>query len=282
MESKALGKGLAALIPENVFEENPKDINYLKISLIADNAFQPRQKYDEEKINELKESIRQKGILQPILVRKKGTNYEVIAGERRLRAARALNLTEVPVIIKNVSDEEALILALIENIQREELNAIEEAMAIKNLSKEFGLSQEEIAKSLGKDRSTISNLLRLLRLPAEIQNGIVSGIVSMGHARALIGIEDAQQQKKLYQKIIDNGLSVREIENLAKEHLILAGKRKTETENTKDPEIVLLESELQQILGTKVRVATKRKRGEVIIEYYSLEDLERILRIIKK
>jgi ParB family transcriptional regulator, chromosome partitioning protein len=281
MDNRALGKGLSALIPEKILEENKDSVSYVALNLIDDNSLQPRQNYDESKINELKESIKEKGILQPIIVRKKAGGYEVVAGERRLRAARALNLTEIPVIVKNVSDQESLVLALVENIQREELNAIEEAQAFKKLIDSFGLSQEDIAKSLGKDRSTVSNLLRLLRLPFEIQKGIINGVVSMGHARALISIEDASKQKEFYSKIIQKGLSVREVENLTKNYLTPRSK-KVKFVSSSVHEIAALEEDLQKFLGTKVRISAKRKRGKIIIEYYSLDDLERVLKIIKK
>lgn len=282
MDNRALGKGLSALIPEKIIEEDSDNIRMMNLSDIRDNAMQPRQKYDDYKINELKESIKEKGILQPILVRKVDSGFEVIAGERRLRAARALNLPEIPVIVKNVSDEESLVLALVENIQREELNAIEEAQAFKKLSDNFGLSQEEIAKSLGKDRSTISNILRLLRLPEDIQQGIVSGLISMGHARALISIEDTVLQRNLFKKIISNGLSVREIENLTKKYLESKGRKRNISAKGKDHELLALEDEMRRVFGTKVQILAKKKRGKVVIDYYSLEDLERILKILRK
>ena len=281
MEHRALGKGLSALIPEKILEENKDSITFIGVELIQNNTNQPREKYDEAKIDELKKSIEEKGLLQPILVRKISSGYEVIAGERRLRAARALNLSEIPVIIKNVSDEEALVLALIENIQREELNAIEEARAFKKLMDNFGLSQNEIAKSLGKDNSTISNILRLLKLPSEIQQGIINGALSMGHARALIGIDDINKQKDIYNEIITKALSVRSVENIVKKYLVVNLKKKKIIPKNKDYEIKSLEEEIQRILGTKVQIKPKRKRGKIIIEYYSLEDLERILKTIK-
>jgi ParB family transcriptional regulator, chromosome partitioning protein len=280
MDHRALGKGLSALIPEKILEDDKDSVCYVDLNLIEYNSLQPRQKYDESKINELKESIKEKGILQPIIVRKKAAGYEVVAGERRLRAARALNLKEIPVIVKNVSDEESLVLALVENIQREELNAIEEAQAFKKLIDNFGLSQDNIAKSLGKDSSTVSNLLRLLRLPSEIQRGIIDGVVSMGHARALISIDNVLKQKEFYNKIIQKGLSVREIENLTKNYLTPKSK-KTKASSAATHEIAALEEDLQKFLGTKVRISAKRKRGKIIIEYYSLDDLERVLKIIK-
>ena len=287
MEKRVLGKGLSALIPEQIRPENEEGVDgqaevlFLKTALIRDNSRQPRTKYEQSKIEELKASIREKGILQPLLIRKKDRDYEVIAGERRLKAARALGLEKVPVIIRNVSDDEAFVLALVENIQREELTAIEEAQAFRRLIDDFHFSQEEIAASVGKDRSTISNTLRLLRLPEDIQQSVLDGELSKGHARALVGVERAGLQRELFERVLDKGLSVRELENLIK-----AGKRpssadKPSREKSRGHELVFLEEELQQILGTKVRIQAGRKRGKVLIEYYSLDDLERILKLVR-
>src|SRR5476651_338447 len=228
MEKKVLGKGLSALISKNQsgnmpigeisnLENNSSgDIAYVKTISILENRFQPRQNYDEAKLEDLKASIKEKGVLQPILVRKHENGYEVVAGERRLRAAKAIGLEQVPVIIKNVTDREALVLALVENIQREELNAIEEALGFKRLMEEFQFTQEAVAEAIGKDRSTVTNLLRLLRLPEEIQKYVADAKLSMGHARALLGLEDAVIQKKMAQLIIQKSLSVRQVEDLVK------------------------------------------------------------------
>jgi len=282
MESRALGKGLSALIPERIIAEGKEAISYVDVSLIKENSLQPRQNYDESKINDLKESIKEQGMLQPILVRKSDNGFEVVAGERRLRAARSLDMKEVPVIVKNVSNEEALVLALVENIQREELNAIEEAQAFKKLIDDFGLSQDKIAQSLGKDKSTVSNILRLLKLPLDIQAAIVSGVISMGHARALVGLDNSLKQKELFGKIVQKGLSVREIENLIQGIAAADGKKKRLSGKVVDHEVDVFESDLRQDLGTKVQVLSKRKRGKIVIEYYSLDDLERILELLIK
>src|SRR3990167_4742512 len=183
MEQRALGKGLSALIPEKAEVKAGEKVAEINIRSIKFNSQQPRKNYDDEKLQELISSIKEKGVLQPILVRPKGENYEVIAGERRLRAALALNLEKVPVVIRPASDQEALVLALIENIQREELNPIEEAQAFRKLIEEFSYTQESVAQSVGKDRSTITNLLRLLKLPQSIQEGIAKGVISEGHGR---------------------------------------------------------------------------------------------------
>jgi len=294
MENKALGKGLSALISRKPSEsggnkENSSleinssgNVAYVKTISILGNRFQPRQKYDETKLEDLKASIKEKGVLQPILVRKHEDGYEVVAGERRLRAAKALGLEQVPVIIKNVTDREALVLALVENIQREELNAIEEAQGFKRLMEEFQFTQEAVAEAIGKDRSTVTNLLRLLRLPEEIQKQVAEDKLSMGHARALLSLEDATIQKKTAKVIIDRGLSVRQVEELVKkahqgQNIVQEAKSKP-----KNRDIEILEEELRKILGTKVFVEDKKGKGKLVIEYYTLDDLDRILGVLRK
>jgi ParB family chromosome partitioning protein len=280
MENKALGKGLSALIPERT-KSTGEGVTYLKIDLIKDNSLQPRTNYDDEKLESLKASIKEKGVLQPILVRQKNDSYEVVAGERRLKAARSLNLGEVPVIIKDVSDQEALVIALIENIQREELNPIEEAEAYKRLIEQFHYTQEAVAKSVGKDRSTIANLLRLLNLSEDIQKEIYGGKLSVGHARALLSIESVVERKRLVDLTLKNQLSVRELENL----VVASGKggsRREKQKKVKDYEMISLEEELQKTLGTKVRILSQKKRGKIEIEYYSSSDLDRIIQLIRK
>ena len=281
MEAKALGKGLSALIPENKDKINGEMIARLKTESILDNTFQPRMVYDEEKLNSLKASIKEKGVLQPILVRKRGGQFEVIAGERRLRAARALNLKEIPAIIKNVTDQEAFIIALIENIQREELNPIEEAEAYQRMIEEFEYTQESVAQSVGKDRSTISNMLRILKLPTDIRNSIADGRISMGHARALLSLEVSSERDKLFALIMNKGLSVREVEGLVQSKSKGGTRRVKRTEN-KGRDVIALEEDLQRALGTKVRLVTQKKRGKIVIEYYSYDDLDRIIQLIKK
>jgi ParB family transcriptional regulator, chromosome partitioning protein len=286
MDNKVLGKGLSALIPGAGAEKalTPDGgVTEIKTSLIKDNSLQPRTHYDEAKLAELVASIKEKGILQPILVRKLGAEYEVIAGERRLRAARALNLESIPAVVKVATDREALVLALVENIQREELNAIEEAQSFRKLIDEFNFSQEDVAKSIGKDRSTVNNLLRLLKLPEEIQKAVFAGQLSTGHARALLAVEDKKLQNKIFNDVITNGLSVREVERLVKavgEDSVLVDK--TTKPEPKNQDVASLEEDLQRSLGTKVRVLAKNKKGKIVIEYYSLEDLDRIIGILKK
>ena len=281
MENRALGKGLSALIPEKVSVAKEGEVKYLKIDLIKDNSLQPRVNYDESKLNDLKASIKEKGVLQPILVRAKNGGYEVIAGERRLKAARSLEMKEIPVIIKDVTDREALVIALIENIQREELNPIEQSEAYKKLIEDSQYTQDEVAQSVGKDRSTITNLLRLLKLPIDMQNSVSKGDLSVGHARALLSVESLKEQKKFFATTLKKGLSVRELENLVK-GTGGGGARREKMGSTKSHEIISLEEDLQKALGTKVRLMPAKKRGRIIIEYYSLNDLDRIIQVIKK
>ncbi len=216
----------------------------------------------------------------PILVRLKDGKHEVVAGERRLKAARSLNVPEIPAIIREVSDQEALVLALVENIQREELNPIEEAEAYKKLIEEFRYTQDMVAESVGKDRSTITNLLRLLKLPAEIQQSVYGNGLSVGHARALLSVESPGEQKRLFDLAIKKGLSVRELEELVR----TGGKdsaRRAKTQKTRDHEVAALEEQLQNTLGTKVSIQARKKKGKIVIEYYSLDDLDRIIAKIR-
>jgi len=282
MQNRALGKGLAALIPETPQQQKSDIVKFVKTNSIKDNLLQPRTSYDETKLSELISSIKEQGVLQPILVREKeGVGLEVVAGERRLRAARALNLEEVPVIVKKVSDQEALVLALVENIQRQELNPIEEAQAFKKLIEDFQFTQDAVAQSVGKDRSTVSNILRLLKLPEEIQKSIFDGAISEGHARALLSVESLSEQKELFDYTVRRGISVRELERLVREGL-KPRRLKHKLKIQRDYNVVLLEEELQKVLGTKVRIVAKRKRGKIVIEYYSNEDLDRIINLIKR
>lgn|SRR3989338_8110403 len=281
MEGKALGKGLSALIPERKAAESGETVARLKTESIIDNRLQPRTVYDDDKLNDLKASIKEKGVLQPILVRSKGAQYEVIAGERRLKAARALGLDEIPAIIRDVSDQEAFVIALIENIQREELNPIEEAEAYHKMIEEFGYTQEAVAQSVGKDRTTVTNLLRILKLPADMRGSISGGQISVGHARALLAIENPSEREKLYALIMKKGLSVREAENFVQAKN-KSGIRRTKSKEIKSRDIIALEEDLQKALGTKVRLVTQKKRGKIVIEYYSYDDLDRIIHLIKK
>lgn len=282
MERKALGKGLSALIPERVVggNERKEEIVYVHSEEIKPNPFQPRENFDPQSIEELAQSIKEKGVIQPLLVRRKGDNYELIAGERRLRAAKSLGLKEIPIIVRDVSDQDSLELALIENIQREELNPIEEAHAYQHLMDKFQVTQEKISEVLGKSRVSITNTLRLLKLPHEIQGEMKKGRISFAHGRALLEIEDANYQRKIAQDIIAKGLSVRELENLIKSVRPKSIKRKI-GQGQREPLVAILEEQLQHALATKVRISKRKKRGHINIEFYSPEDLKRIVNVIR-
>jgi ParB family chromosome partitioning protein len=279
MERRALGKGLGALIPEKETGKEEKII-YVPLEQIKPSPFQPREDFDVQSIEELAQSIKEKGVIQPLLVRHRPDGYELIAGERRLRAANLLNLKEIPIIIKDVADEDALELALIENLQRQDLNPIEEAHAYQYLINKFQLTQEKISEVLGKARVSITNTLRLLKLPQEIQIEIKKGRISFAHGRALLEIGDINQQRRLAQEIISKGLSVRELESLIKMQRPKGIKRRM-AESMREPYVAVLEEELQHILATKVRVSKRKKRGHILIEFYSREDLERIVNVLR-
>jgi len=288
MERKALGKGISALIPrkELVKEEQGKQgeqgerVSYISLEQIQPNPFQPRQDFDNQSLEELTQSIKEKGVIQPLLVRRRGESYELIAGERRFRAAKSLNLKEIPVIIKEVEDRDSLEFSLIENIQRQDLNPIEEAHAYRYLIDKFGITQEKIGEILGKARVSVTNLLRLLRLPQEIQEEIKRGRISFAHGRALLEIENLNLQRRLAEEVIAKGLSVRELENLIKTQRPKTTKQRI-GKSAREPYLAVLEEELQHRLATKVRISKRKKRGHILIEFYSPEDLERIVNILR-
>lgn len=276
----ALGKGLGALIPEFGQEES-KRLLYCGIEEIVPNRSQPRKHFDESKLQELAESIKEKGILEPLIVRRVDQGYELIIGERRWRAAQKAGLKEVPVLVKEVEGSDALEISLIENLQREDLNPIEEAEAFKRLTEESHISQEELSTRIGKDRTTIANTLRLLKLPLEIKNQLLQNRITSGHARAILSLETKEKQKELCALIIKKGLSVREAEAIAK-RWSERPKRRTVPARRGDLESQLnsLQDSLRRYLGTKVRITQNGKRGKIEIEYYSLDDLERIVEAI--
>jgi len=278
---KALGRGLAALIPElgPVKEEN---IIEAKLSSIRPNRFQPREEFNPQKLEELVSSIKEKGVIQPVLARVAEGGYELITGERRLRAAKRLGLEKIPLIVKEVSDTEMLELALIENLQREDLNSMEEAHAYRRVIKEFKMKQEDLAREIGKDQATVANTLRLLRLPKEVQKEISKGNLSRGHGLAILGLKNRALQIKAAKKVKRSGLSVRETENLVnklKGKVVLSPKKKI----SKLPEILAVEEELNKALGTRVKIKpTTQEKGRIEIEYYSGEQLEGILEKLKR
>jgi len=277
----ALGKGLGALIPEFGKEES-KTLLFCGIEEIVPNRSQPRKHFDESKLQELADSIKEKGILEPLIVRRVDGGYELIVGERRWRAAQKAGLKEVPVLVKEIEGREGLELSLIENLQREDLNPIEEAEAFKRLTEEFNLSQGELATRIGKDRTTVANVLRLLKLPSEIRNHLLQNRITSGHARAILSLEAKEKQKELCALIIQKGLSVREAEALAKRWSEKPKRVVTSTKRRGDLESQLnsLQDSLRRHLGTKVHITQKGKRGKIEIEYYSFEDLGRIIETI--
>jgi ParB family chromosome partitioning protein len=279
----ALGKGLGALIPQ-FKQEEAKTILFCGIEEVIPNRSQPRKHFDELKLQELAESIKEKGILEPLIVRRIDQGYELIIGERRWRAAQKAGLKEVPVLVKEIEGREVLELSLIENLQREDLNPIEEAEAFKHLTEEYNISQGELSTRIGKDRTTIANTLRLLKLPLEVRNQLLQNRITPGHARAILSLGTRERQEELCALIIQKGLSVREAEALAKRWSEKPKKTVTPVRKRGDLENQLssLQDSLRKYLGTKVQISQKGKRGKIEIEYYSYEDLERIIEAILK
>ena len=285
---QALGKGIDALISKVQNNDISHDIvQKIPIDTIRPNRWQPRKTFDEAPLAELVQSIKEHGLLQPISVWKDADgSFELIAGERRWRACKAAGMKEVEAIVKrDLSDQQKFGLSLIENIQREDLNAIDHALAYKQLMEEFDVSQTDIAKKLGKSKSAVSNTLRLLELEEDIQKGIQAGVISEGHARALISIPDKAKRKEAYERILTDKISVREIEAYAQNFHERRPRAKTKGEGRrKSPEITGLESSLEKHLGTKVEIApgSNPENGKITIHYYSLDDFDRITRILKK
>jgi ParB family transcriptional regulator, chromosome partitioning protein len=283
---QALGRGLDSLIPvQGDIEETPTVASTrqeLPIDAIAPNPFQPRKDFSPQELEDLANSIREKGVVQPIIVRPRPNGvYEVVVGERRLRASKLAGLAQIPVIIRDVEDLESLELALIENIQRQDLNPVEEARAYQQLLTQFQLSQEDMAQKVGKDRSSVANTLRLLKLPAPVLEMVEKGLLSEGHARAIMGVENEETVIRLAEKIQRDGLSVREAEKLAQGVKPKTAKVKSPKVDIKDPHARHLEEELRRKLGTHVKVVPRTaQKGKIEIEYYSLEDLDRIVSLL--
>ena len=295
-----LGKGLDALIPNKAGgpskepakktrsavvkkdkpteKDNPAAGRLVKISSVEPNLNQPRRHFDEDALLELSESIKQYGVLQPLLVSDKKDYFEIIAGERRWRAAKMAGLKEVPVVVKEFTDQEIVEISLIENIQREDLNPIEEAMAYKRLMEEFHLKQDEIADRVAKSRTAVTNSMRLLKLSSKVQEMVIADMISAGHARALLGISDEALQETTAMKVFDEKLSVRETEKLVKNLVSPAKKVKTEKNTAEDAIYESLEEKMKGIMGTKVSIQRKKNnKGKIEIEYYSRDELERII-----
>lgn len=288
-----LGKGLDSMIPKKISKEpmksSSKEVSkenmsretMIKITDIEPNREQPRRKFNEDSLQELADSIKQYGVLQALLLQKKGKSYEIIAGERRWRAARIAGLKEVPAIVKDYSSQEVIEIALIENIQREDLNPIEEAMAYQKLISEYKLKQDELAERISKSRTAITNSMRLLKLCPKVQEMLIEEMISSGHARALIPIEDAKEQEIVAQKVFDEKMSVRETEALVRK----LQKEPKEPKEKKTDKMELfykdLEEKIKNVMGTKVSIQKKsKKKGKIEIEYYSPEDLERIIELL--
>jgi ParB family transcriptional regulator, chromosome partitioning protein len=286
LPKKGLGRGLSALIPgasEPRIETDSEALSFrVEVDRITPSPFQPRRTFDEAKIEELASSIRNQGIIQPLVVRRNGDAYELIAGERRWRAAMRAGLTHVPIVVRDASDHEALQLALVENLQRGDLNPIEEANGYRRLLEEFHWSQEEMAEKVGKSRPAITNSMRLLSLPTEVQQEVSSGNLPAGQARALLGLHSEPLILSAYREVLAKGLSTRETEKLVR-HLLL-GRRRRRQVPLIDPDLRSIVEELQRLLGTRVRLLPKARsaRGKIEIEYYSLPDLDRIIQTIKR
>ncbi|MBI5589293.1 MAG: ParB/RepB/Spo0J family partition protein [Deltaproteobacteria bacterium] len=280
----ALGRGIEALIPDIDPAQSDSSGEYFTcdVRLIRPNPFQPRIRFSQEELDELSRSILEQGILQPLMVRKAETGYELIAGERRLRAARIAGMNAVPVVVKNVSDGQLLEISIIENIQRQDLNALEEAEAYNRLMDEFHLTQEEVAVRVGKSRPAIANFLRLRQLPEPIKASIMDGVLTMGHARALLGADTPAQQNAAWKAVIAKGLSVRETEILVKHLKNQKPEDRNPAPKSFDVYLSSLANDLSQDFGTRVKIKRKGRKGRVEIEFYNDDDLDRLIGLLKR
>jgi len=284
---RALGRGLGALLPTRplaaVTPASTADTDSssrIGIELIDPNPVQPRRVFQQDPLHQLAESIRQHGIIQPLVVRRSGDRFQLVAGERRWRAAKLAGLTEVPAVVQEISDDHLLEITLIENIQREDLNPIELAIALDRMAHELNINQDEIGRRTGKDRSTISNSIRLLQLPTDLQQLVAERRLSAGHARSLLALTDEEMQRKLAEKIVAQGLSVRQVERMTK-RLTEPREPGSEDEEALDPNVKAAIADMERVLGTKVRIVEKNNaRGRIEIDYYSPEDLDRIYTLI--
>jgi ParB family chromosome partitioning protein len=278
---KGLGRGLEALIGDFPSSPSPQNnISEVDILLLDTNLNQPRMDFNDEKLRELAASLKQHGIIQPIIVRQKGERYAIIAGERRYRAARLAGLTTVPVVVRDIDEERVNEFALIENIQREDLNPLEEAVAIRTLIREYDITQEEMSERLSMSRPAIANALRLLALPHPIQMMVREGKLSAGHARTIASLKDEETQLKIARDTVEKGLSVRELESLVKRLNEPAADKKAKPENNRPPELFDAEVHFRERFGTRVSIQGSEKKGKIVIEYYSKEDLNRIYDVI--
>ncbi len=280
MEKKALGKGLKALLPEKkaVNWSVGEEVKYLSVDQIIPNRYQPRHIFDESELHDLSQSIKEHGVLQPIIVRRTGDGaYELIAGERRLRAAKIAGLAAIPALVRLSNDEKSLAIALVENVQRQNLNPMEEARAYSQLTGEFGLKQDELASAMGKNRSTIANFLRLISLPSEVQGFVEQEQISLGHAKVILGIKESDDQISMARRIVDGKLSVREAEAIISKSKSTTVSHKV---TQKSDEFAHVSQQLRRCLGSKVNIVKSKKGGKLVIHYFSGEDLERIVGVI--
>ncbi|MEK9200213.1 ParB/RepB/Spo0J family partition protein [Ureibacillus sp. FSL E2-3493] len=281
--ARGLGKGIGALFPTETLEHlqpNEEQIEKIALQKLVANPFQPRKLFDDEAIEELAQSISEHGIIQPIVVRKKGKKYEIVVGERRFRAAKLANLEEIPAIVKDLTEEQMMELAILENLQREDLTPIEEAEAYESLIKKLNFTQEELAKRLGKSRPYITNHLRLLQLPEEVRELVNNGQLSMGHGRTLLGLKNKRRIPEVANKVIKQALNVRQLEVYIKQ-LNEEVSRETEKPKKKDIFVQATETQLREYFGTNVQIRKSKNKGKIEIEFYSEDDLERILEILQ-
>ena len=290
-KNRGLGKGLEALFGnaeidtkeisiEPTEDTKAQGISFVDINNIKPNENQPRKSFDEEKLEELATSIKEHGLIQPVILRKAEIGYEIVAGERRWRACRKAGLKEIPCIVKELTDEQNMLVAIIENMQREDLNPIEEAEGLNQMIVSFGMTQEQVSKSVGKSRPYITNALRLLKLPEAVKNFVSEGKLTTGHARAIAGIGDPEKQLELAKLVLEKNLSVRELEKLIKENYVQK-KKNSRKKIEKSADVIRVEEDLKQIMGTKVNLTQKGKKGKIEIEYYNKEDLERLIEMLK-
>ena len=290
-KNRGLGKGLEALFGnaeidtkeisiEPTEDTKAQGISFVDINNIKPNENQPRKSFDEEKLEELATSIKEHGLIQPVILRKAEIGYEIVAGERRWRACRKAGLKEIPCIVKELTDEQNMLMAIIENMQREDLNPIEEAEGLNQMIVSFGMTQEQVSKSVGKSRPYITNALRLLKLPEAVKNFVSEGKLTTGHVRAIAGIGDPEKQLELAKLVLEKNLSVRELEKLIKENYVQK-KKNSRKKIEKSADVIRVEEDLKQIMGTKVNLTQKGKKGKIEIEYYNKEDLERLIEMLK-
>lgn len=278
-----LGKGLDALIPDiEAIEAGSKKYFQCEIGLIRPNRYQPRTRFSDDELDELCGSIKKQGIIQPLLVRKDEVGYELVVGERRLRAAKKAGLNRVPVVVKDVTDKELLEMSLVENIHREDLNPLDEAEAYHNIIAAFSLTQDQAAERVGKSRSAVANILRLRQLPEQIKTDIRNGTLSMGHARALLGAETSAQQNAAWRDTVSKGLSVRQTENLIKRLKTQKGKPKKPAHGPEDAYFTDLSDDLSRHFGTKVQIKRRGQKGRVEIDFYSNDDLDRLISLLRQ